>query len=298
MPRTSIAAEVNSGRVLISDGAWGTFLQKKGWAPGECPDYWSLTRPDDVFAIAEDYITAGSDMIETNSFGASPLKLRHFNLAEKCTQINEAAAKISRRAAGDKKWVLGSIGPSGKMLLLGDVSSKEMAEGFKIQAQALARGGADAICIETMSAIDEAVLAIQAAKENTGCEVICTFTYQQAAHGTFRTMMGHSTAKTTAAALDAGADIIGTNCGYGMAQLIKITREIRQIDAAVPLLVHANAGLPHLRDGVEVFPETAEDMADQVGELLQAGANIIGGCCGTTPEHIRAIKNASLKQAW
>lgn len=277
---------------MVSDGAWGTILQQKGWTPGECPDDWSRTRTAEVLSIAESYIRAGADMIETNSFGASPLKLAHFDLAHHCTAINEAAARISRQAAGDERWVLGSIGPTGKILLMGDVAKEELADGFKIQAQALARAGADAICIETMTAVDEAVLAIQAAKENTDCEIICTFAFQHANQGIFRTMMGHTVAETIAAALQAGADIIGTNCGYGMTQLIEVTREIRKIEPNAPILVHANAGLPQLHDGIEVFPDAPQDMAEQVQEMIDAGANIIGGCCGTTPEHIRAMRQA------
>jgi len=287
----SISGKVQSGRILVSDGAWGTFLQKKGLKPGECPELWCVERPAEVLDVARSYVEAGADMIETNSFGGSRFKLEHFGLAERAAELNEAAARISREAAGPSRWVIASIGPTGKMLVTGEVTEEELYAVFKEQAMALAKGGADALCIETMSAAEEAAIAIRAARENTDCEVICTFTFQRGARG-YRTMMGLAPGAAAQEAVQAGAHIIGPNCGNGMEQMIEIVREMRSAAGSTPILVHANAGLPQNVNGVDVFPETAEQMAARVKELVAAGANIVGGCCGTTPAHIRAIRRA------
>jgi 5-methyltetrahydrofolate--homocysteine methyltransferase len=280
---------LRTGKTLISDGAWGTFLYQKGLKPGECPDEWSLSHPEAVKEIALSYINAGADMVETNSFGANRFKLLHYGLQDKVSEINEAAARLSREAAGDDKYVIASIGPTGKMLLMGDVSEEEFYDCFREQAVALEKGGADAVCIETMSDADEAVQAIKAAKENTGLEVIATFTFDKTLQGEYRTMMGLSPTEAVRRALEAGADIIGTNCGNGMERMIDIVKEIRAAFPDTFILVHANAGLPVLVDGVDTFPETPEIMASYIPALCEAGANIIGGCCGTTPAHIKAI---------
>lgn len=295
MSRTKIVEAVKNGKTLVSDGAWGTFLQKKGMKPGECPELWCVEHRGDVLDIAKGYIEAGSDMIETDSFGGTSFKLEHYGLAERAAELNEAAASISREAAGDDKYVIASIGPTGKMLLMGDVTEEELYNGFKEQALALEKGGADAACIETMSAIDEAEIAVKAVKENTSLELICTFTFEKTANNDYRTMMGVSPSEMANAIIKAGADIIGTNCGNGMERMIDIVKEIRNVDANIPILVHANAGLPKNVDGVDVFPDSPEDMAGMVAAMTAAGANIIGGCCGTTPEHIKAIKEAVSK---
>ena len=292
MLRKKIVDVVKSGKILVSDGAWGTFLYKKGLKPGECPELWCIEKFDDVVDIASCYIEAGADMVKTNSFGGTSFKLHSFGLESKVSEINEAAAKASRTAAGDKNWVIASIGPTGKMLIIEEVTEKELYDGFKEQAIALEKGGADAFCIETMSDIDEACIAIKAAKENTKCEIICTFTFEKTVRGDYKTMMGVSPVDAAKAAIEAGADIIGANCGNGMERMIEIVREMREVAGSVPILVHANAGLPTNIDDVDVFPESPEMMAAFVDKIIDAGANIIGGCCGTTPAHIKAIKEA------
>ncbi len=295
MSKQKIVEAVESGRVLISDGAWGTFLQKKGMVAGECPELWAVERPADVKEIAESYFAAGADMVESDTFGGTSFKLEHFGLTERVAEINEAAARLSAEAAeeaGGEKWVIASVGPTGKMLVMGDVTENELYESFKEQVVALEKGGADAVCIETMSDIQEAALAVKAAKENTGCEVIATFTFEQTINGDYRTMMGVSPEQAAEAMIAAGADIVGTNCGNGIERMIEIVSAMRAVAKETPILVHANAGLPVNVDGVDTFPESPEDMARQVGGLVAAGANIIGGCCGSTPAHINAMKNA------
>lgn len=291
-----IADILKTGKILVSDGAWGTMLQERGLKPGECPDLWSVSNFDTVSDIAKAYAEAGADMVETNSFGASSFKLEYFGLKDRAAEINEQAAKASRAGAGGK-FVIGSMGPTGKMLITEEVTEEELYEAFREQAVALERGGADAVCIETMSDADEACCAIRAAKENTSLEVIATFTFDKTKMGTYRTMMGLSPQGAVEAALEAGADIVGTNCGNGMERMVEIVREMKGADPHCLILVHANAGLPQNVGGHDIFPETPEMMAGWVKNLIEAGANIIGGCCGTTPAHITAIKNAVAEAA-
>ena len=288
----SLREELKKGKVLVSDGAWGTLLQQRGLEPGECPELWNVTHRSDVIAVAKGYIDAGADMILTNSFGGSPSKLAHYELADRTAELNEAAAAISREAAGNDRFVLGSIGPTGVILMMGEVTEETLFEGFKLQAAALARGGVDAICVETMSALDEACCAIRAAKEATSCEIVCTFTFEKTVDGSFKTMMGVAPADIVEELTAAGASVIGANCGNGFDGMIDIVREIRSVNSTIPVLVHANAGRPVMENGKTVFPETPGVMAAKVGQLIDAGANIIGGCCGTTPAHISALAQA------
>jgi 5-methyltetrahydrofolate--homocysteine methyltransferase len=285
----TILDKLKQNRILLSDGAWGTFLQAKGMNPGECPELWNITHRNDVLGIAESYLLAGSDIIETNSFGGSIFKLVQYSLGERVFEINQAAAEISRKAAGKDKHVAGSIGPTGKMLLMGDVTEQELYDAFCEQAKALEAGGADIIIVETMSAVDEASLAVRAARENTKCTVAVTMTFSKTPKGEYRTMMGVSPEEMVSSMKEAGAHLVGSNCGNGIEDMIGIVKEIRSVDKEIPILIQANAGVPELIDGKTVFRESPEMMASFVPELIKAGANIIGGCCGTTPEHIKAM---------
>ena len=284
-----IIDQIKAGQVLVSDGAWGTFLQAKGLLPGECPELWNITHPEDVLDIAKGYIKAGSDMIETNSFGGSRFKLANYNLENDVHKLNKAAAQISRKAAGPEKYVLGSIGPTGKILMMGEVTTEELYSAFKEQAMALEDGGADAIMIETMTDLEEAIQAIKAAKDHTKCEVFCTMTFDKTVDQEFRSMMGVSPTDMVNQIIDAGAELIGANCGNGIKDMVSIVEEIRSVDQNIPVLIHANAGMPVYQNGSTVFPESPEEMASVAKQLISAGANIIGGCCGTTPLHISRI---------
>ncbi|MBN1416225.1 MAG: homocysteine S-methyltransferase family protein [Bacteroidales bacterium] len=287
-----ILEKLKSSKVLASDGAWGTLLHDKGLKPGECPESWNLTHPEEVRDVAKQYFDAGADMVETNSFGGSRFKLLHFGLDQKTSEINRRAAELSRSAAGPDRFVLGSVGPTGKILLTEEVTVNELFEAFKEQCMALADGGVDAIVVETMSDLDEACIAVQAARENTSCEVICTMTFEKTVTGEYRTMMGVSPSEMVQAMKETGADILGANCGNGMEGMIAIVQEIRAADKDIPVLIHANAGIPVYRDGKTIFPESPEQMAGFIPALVNSGANIIGGCCGTTPRHIRLISDA------
>ena len=292
MNRGKITDALKNGRILVADGAWGTALHKKGWKGMDCPELWNVDHPKLVLEIAESYIKAGSNLIETNTFGGNRIKLEHYNLGDRVSELNKAGAKISREAAGDTNWVMASMGPTGKMTVMKDVTEDDFYRVFKEQAIALEEGGADAVAIETMSAIDEALAAVKAVKENTDLEIISTFTYEPTMKGEFRTMMGVSPSEAAVAAVNAGADIVGANCGKGYEGMEQVIKEIRDVLPDIPIIIQANAGLPELVDGVSVFPATPEEMADQNPLWIEAGVNIIGGCCGTTDKHIRAIRKA------
>jgi 5-methyltetrahydrofolate--homocysteine methyltransferase len=290
----NLLKRIKAGEILISDGAMGTFLHAKGLQGGECPESWCVSHPQAVKEIAEAYVGAGSDMVETNSFGASCFKLKNYQLGDKVREFNFAAANLAKQVIANKGYVAASVGPTGHIVQDegGDTTPQALYDAFKAQVIALADGGADAICIETMSSVVEAEQAIRAVKENTNLPVICTFTFEHGAKG-FRTMMGAKPDRASKAALAAGADIVGANCGNGIRNMIEITREIRAAVPGAPILIHANAGPPILENGKTVFKETPEYMASYVPELIEAGANIIGGCCGTTPAHITAMAKAA-----
>lgn len=283
---------LKKSEVLVFDGAWGTMLQKMGLKAGECPELWNTIYPERVIEIGKAYVNAGADLIETNSFGGNRLKLASWSLQDKAAELNRQAAMLSRQAAGNSVLVIGSIGPTGKMLMMGDITEAELYDAFAEQASALAEGGADALIIETMSATDEACIAVQAAKEATNLEVICTMTFNKADNGEYHTMMGVKPEQMVDELLAAGADAIGANCSNGIKEMIALTAEIRSYNRQIPIIIQANAGLPVYSNGQTLYKETPADMASPVNELIKAGASVIGGCCGTTPDHIAAIKQA------
>lgn len=281
-------------QVVVGDGAMGTELQRAGLAIGECGDRWNLEHPDRLRAIHEAYVAAGSEAIISNSFGANRWVLGRYGLAGQVEEINRAAAAIARAAAGQAVAVLGDIGPCGGFLRpLGDVDPAELLEEFTKQARALLAGGADGIIVETMTASEELEAGIRAAKAAGAPFVIASLAFDRMPNGGARTMMGVSPQQAAKRALEAGADAVGANCGTRMAtsDFARAVAEMRQA-VDLPIIVQANAGSPELVDGVAVYKLTPEEFAAGMREVVAAGANIVGGCCGTTPQHIAALARA------
>ena len=278
-------------KLLVSDGAWGTMLQAKGMTPGSCTEEWNVSNGYAVKSVAKAYGDAGSDLVLTNTFGGSRCKLEKFGFGDRVAEFNQAGARLSIAGAPDAV-IAASIGPTGEFLEpLGEMTAGQMEEVFAEQIAAVLAGGVKVVCVETMTALEEAQCAIRAARKvGDGIDVIATMTFDATAQG-FKTMMGVDVERAAAGLIEAGADVIGANCGNGIANMIKIAQEYRAVTDK-PILIHANAGMPELVNGKTVFRETPADMAGRVGELVDAGANIIGGCCGTTPEHIAAMKEA------
>ncbi|HOC67900.1 MAG: Bifunctional homocysteine S-methyltransferase/5,10-methylenetetrahydrofolate reductase [Candidatus Hydrogenedentes bacterium ADurb.Bin101] len=289
----NLLTAVKTKGILVSDGGWGSFLVARGLRPGESPERWNLDHPDEVRGIARMYAEAGADVVLTNTFGGTRFKLEHFGLADRVGEINETAARLSREAVGPDKIVLASMGPTGKILMMGDVSEAELYEAFKEQAVALEKGGADAVTVETMTALDEGGIAVRAAKENTALTIVASFTFDTKTPQGYRTMMGVSPEMMAEAMLDAGADVLGANCSLGSGDMVEVIAALHAAAPGIPLIVHPNAGKPEQQpDGSIVYPETPACMAGNVPALIDAGASIIGGCCGTGPDHIRAIRAA------
>jgi 5-methyltetrahydrofolate--homocysteine methyltransferase len=273
---------------VLTDGAWGTELQRRGLAAGEFPDAWNLIHPDRVAEVARAYVDAGSRIILTNTFGANRLRLAEQpGLAKQVSAINRRGAEISRQAAGDRAFVFASIGPSGKLLFSGDTDADELLSAFSEQARALAAGGADAFVIETMSDLEEAKLAVRAAKV-TGLPVVACMVFDSGKEKD-RTMMGTTPEEAATALTEAGADVIGANCGQGIAGFPGICRRLHQATTR-PIWIKANAGLPEMIEGRVVYRTSPEAFAGHLPALIEAGARFIGGCCGTGPEFIRALR--------
>lgn len=274
---------------VLTDGAWGTELQARGLPPGACPDLWNLEAPDRVEEVARAYVDAGSRIILTNTFGANRFVLAGRGMADEAAEIARRGARISRSAAGDRAFVFGSIGPSGKMLLTGEVEPADLREAFAEQALALAEGGADALVVETMADLDEALLALEGARR-TGLPVVACLVFDSG-RDLDRTMMGTTPEQGAAALADAGADVVGANCGQGIEGFASLCRRMRDAAGGRPVWIKANAGLPRMDGDQAVYEIAPDEFAARAPGLVEAGAAFLGGCCGTGPQFIRALRS-------
>jgi len=282
-----LLSALRRGKPLVGDGAIGTMLMDRGIKPGDCFETFNLERPEVLVEIASLYLEAGCEIMTSNTFGGSPLKLRSYSLEGETERINRAAVELLREAADGRAYIAGDVGPTGAILKpYGDVEEEEVQAAFERQIAALA--AADFILVETMIDLREAVLAVRAAR-NVAPElpVLATMTFDDTPRGFF-SVMGSSVEQAAAALEQAGADAVGSNCGNGIENMVAIAREFA-LHCSLPLVIQSNAGLPESRDGRVVYPETPEFMAREAQALIRAGVAVIGGCCGTTPEHMRAI---------
>jgi 5-methyltetrahydrofolate--homocysteine methyltransferase len=285
-----LLARLDAGEVVLADGAMGSLLIAGGLKPGDCPEAVNLAQPQRLVDIATAYLQVGAEIIQTNTFGASPVKLAQYGLAERTAEINRTAVDAVRQAVGDRAYVSGSVGPSGAILRpYGDADPADIATSFARQTEALVAAGADLICVETMTDLNEAQLAVAAARTAGGqIPVMATMTFDSTPRG-YYTIMGVDVATAAHGLSEAGADFVGSNCGNGIANMVEIATAFRQCTDR-PIVIQANAGLPELVAGSVVYGETPEIMAGRIDDLIAAGASIIGGCCGTTPEHIAAFR--------
>ena len=283
---------LRDGETLCGDGAWGTQLMARGLESGDSPEGFNLSHPEVLAEVATLYVEAGADLITTNTFGGSPLNLASYGLDDRTEEINHAAVEVIRSVVGDRAYVSASIGPTGKILTpFGDTEPEVMREAFARQIAALVAAGADLLCIETMIDLREATLAVEAARSiSADIPVIATMTFDPTPRGFF-TVMGVTIERACSRLVEAGADIVGSNCGNGIDRMVEIARELIG-HASVPVIIQSNAGLPENRAGELFYPESPEFKAERVGRLMDLGVGIIGGCCGTGPEHIRALRAA------
>ncbi len=276
----------------MGDGAWGTQLMQRGLPEGQAPEWIALEKPEVIEEVAGLYVDAGADLVTTDTFGGTSFRLALHDLDAQGERINRQAVEAVRRAVGDRAYVSASVGPCGRLLEpYGDAAPEAVKEAFLAQVEVLASAGADLVCVETMSDLTEATLAIQAAKEKApALPVMATMTFEPNPRG-YYTVMGVSVEQAAEGLVEAGADVVGSNCGIGMEHMVAIARELTRV-SKVPVAVQPNAGLPVTEGGTVVYKETPEDMASRVPELLDLGVALVGGCCGTTPDHVRALRTA------
>jgi len=294
MPGTSLKKRIKQGS-LVLDGAMGTQLIARGIHVGKCNEYLNIDSADIIFDIHKAYLLAGCDAVITNTFGANKYALSRHGFSEEVPRINKAGAQIARRAAGEEKYVLGDIGPSGDFLEpLGVLKPDELRDAFAAQAEALLAGGVDGYIIETMTALDEAVIAIEAAKSIAGdLPVLVSMSFDKAGDS-FKTMMGVGVEAAASRIVPLNVDAVGFNCGtLSLDQYVALSEEfvaaVRALSDDVAISAEPNAGKPELIEGEAVYKVSPEDFAAAAEKIHSAGVRIVGGCCGTSPEHIEAM---------
>lgn len=276
-------------RPLLFDGALGTELMKRGLPQGTAPELWNVSHPEIVREIHASYFAAGSDAVSTNSFGGSPINLASHGLEERCRELNQGAVQCARDARPAGRFIAASLGPTGKFLKpQGRYSEEEFEKAFLIQAEALSAGGADLIIIETMFDLREAAAAVRAARQSSSLPVFVTMTFNKTPRGYF-TIMGQNVAQCFKELETQGADAVGANCTLASGDMIGLARELRR-NTSLPVIVQPNAGQPEASPSGEfIYRQPAAEFAGDIVTILAEGVDIIGGCCGTTPEHIRRI---------
>lgn len=303
---SKLTALLEKKGLLIVDGAMGTMLQRAGLSMGECPELWNIEHAACVQKIHEDYLNAGADIIVTNTFGGSPKKLKMFGLQDRTAEINRAGAELAARARSacegrESALVCGSVGPTGELLApLGTATPESMLEQFAVQIRALVEGGVDAIIVETMICPEEALLAAKAARSVLkSLPVVVNLTYEPTPHGP-RTMMGTSPESFMRMLADRNVSIdgVGTNCGTGANDMVSVVDALRKCCTRMPIVAYPNAGMPRMQAAVPalnyaaftaVYDESPAEFAQKAARLVDAGASIVGGCCGTTPAHINQL---------
>ena len=281
-------------RVLVSDGAMGTQLMAAGLESGNCGEIWNVTHPERVLEIQRRYVNAGSDCIITNTFGGNGLMLKRHDHFEDLVEINRQAARIAREAFDGKEgYVLGDVGPVGGVLEpYGDLKVEDVREGVRMQIKALIEGGVDAIIIETQMDLNETQIGVEAALEFGAPCIIASLAYDRSHDGSnYKTMMGIAPEKAAEHLSDIGVDVLALNCGTGVDMDIaeRVVKEYKE-NADCFTMAQPNAGLPVLENLKAVYKQTPDEMVEPLDKLLAAGVNIVGGCCGSTPDHIRAIR--------
>jgi len=286
---------LQEARPLVADGAMGTMLQAKGLAAGDAPEVWNLTQPEHIMGVHRTYIEAGADIVLTNSFGGSPFRLERAGLTDRVEEVNVQAARIAREAANGRAFVLGSMGPSGEMLQpLGLRTFEELKEAFSLQAKALAAGGVDGILLETMNDLGEAEAAVQAVRESIDLPLLVSFSFDM----NLRTMMGISPRQAAEAILGWDVEGFGSNCGRGPEEMLAVVEEMHGVAPDALLLAKPNAGLPDVVGGQTRYVFSPHDMARFAIQYVELGTRIVGACCGSTPDHIRAMASAIREQNW
>lgn len=284
-----LLAELREG-ILLADGAMGTMLHSQGLGTGECQEEWNISHREEVKSIHKRYLEAGCHLILTNTFGGNRFCLKKFGQEDKVKEFNKAGVGIAREVVKDKQgtFILGDVGPTGEFIEpLGTVTLEIISKVFREQILALAEEGVDAFIIETMSDLREARTAVRVARE-TGLPVLVSLSFNPGRKG-FRTMMGVDIPTAIKELTESGADVLGANCGeVSPGEMVEIIKEMRSLTDK-PLLAQPNAGKPTLVEGETVYQQSPEEMSAEIKKLLKAGANIIGGCCGTTPEHLARI---------
>jgi 5-methyltetrahydrofolate--homocysteine methyltransferase len=285
----NLTLEIIKQRPLLFDGAMGTMLMKAGKTGIKTPILLNLDEPELVTDIHRQYYAAGADVVITNTFGGSPLKLVADGLEQQMVELNRQAVKLTRQACPDGKFVAGDIGPSGKMLKpLGDAAPEDVQKSFFSQAEVLIEAGVDLIIIETMFSLEEALAAVQGVRRAGDILLLASMTYSKTPNGFF-TMMGETVSQCTAALAEAGADLMGANCTLNSADTIDLTKELRAATDK-PILIQPNAGKPVTREGITFYEQTPAEFAADAKKIHESGADMIGGCCGTTPEFIQEVK--------